>query len=431
MEIIPTTTLDSGLTNNDIAALVEHDRVHTSLYTSPELFDLEIDRIFNKTWVWVAHESEIPDAGSFKSSMVGKQPVIVVRDRKRNINVLLNRCRHRAANVCEHQKGKTNNFVCPYHGWGYGLDGALRGVPHPESYEDTLDKANLGLVKLRTESYGGLVFATFNDDIEPLDTFLGPAKKWIDLFNKQGAGYPVEATTAHKFRFPGNWKIQLENTTDGYHFPIVHKSFLSSVDKQTEDMLNFVDGSGYVEDLGNGHSVMVMIPDLIDLEDNLEADIPDRFLSLAQALRDEGHEEMQVRKIVRAVGGSGFNLNLFPNVACSMAFFRVLQPISVKETEIHHMVITMKGGPVIANQARLRMHEHFQGPMGFGTPDDSEAWERVQRGSGAGEALWIMLNRGLLGETPTEDGLKSDVSAETGMRAAYQKWKDYMTTGEA
>lgn len=431
MEIIPTTTLDSGLTNNDIAALVEHDRVHTSLYTSPELFDLEIDRIFNKAWVWVAHESEIPDAGSFKSSMVGKQPVIVVRDRKRNINVLLNRCRHRAATVCEHQKGKTNNFVCPYHGWGYGLDGALRGVPHPESYEDTLDKANLGLVKLRTESYGGLVFATFNDDIEPLDTFLGPAKKWIDLFNKQGAGYPVEATTAHKFRFPGNWKIQLENTTDGYHFPIVHKSFLSSVDKQTEDMLNFVDGSGYVEDLGNGHSVMVMIPDLIDLEDNLEADIPDRFLSLAQALRDEGHEEMQVRKIVRAVGGSGFNLNLFPNVACSMAFFRVLQPISVKETEIHHMVITMKGGPVVANQARLRMHEHFQGPMGFGTPDDSEAWERVQRGSGAGEELWIMLNRGLPGEVPTEDGLKSDVSAETGMRAAYQKWKDYMTTGEA
>lgn len=431
MEIIPTTTLDSGLTNNDIAALVEHDRVHTSLYTSPELFDLEIDRIFNKTWVWVAHESEIPDAGSFKSSMVGKQPVIVVRDRKRNINVLLNRCRHRAATVCEHQKGKTNNFVCPYHGWGYGLDGALRGVPHPESYEDTLDKANLGLVKLRTESYGGLVFATFNDDIEPLDTFLGPAKKWIDLFNKQGAGYPIEATTAHKFRFPGNWKIQLENTTDGYHFPIVHKSFLSSVDKQTEDMLNFVDGSGYVEDLGNGHSVMVMIPDLIDLEENLEADIPDRFLSLAQALRDEGHEEMQVRKIVRAVGGSGFNLNLFPNVACSMAFFRVLQPVSVKETEIHHMVITMKGGPVVANQARLRMHEHFQGPMGFGTPDDSEAWERVQRGSGAGETLWIMLNRGLPGEIPTEDGLKSDVSAETGMRAAYQKWKDYMTTGEA
>jgi phenylpropionate dioxygenase-like ring-hydroxylating dioxygenase large terminal subunit len=429
METIPVKNIEPGLSNEAIAGLVRPDRVHTSLYTSPALFELEMERIFSRTWVWVAHESEVPDPGSFKSSFVGTQPVIVVRDRKRNINVLLNRCRHRAATVCEHRHGKTNNFVCPYHGWGYGLDGSLRGVPHPESYGDTLDKAELGMVRLRTESYGGMIFATFQEDIVPLSDFLGPAKKWIDLFMKQGAGYPIQATESHRFRFPGNWKIQLENTTDGYHFPIVHKSFLSSVDKQTEEMLNFVDGSGYVEDLGNGHSVMVMIPDLVDLEENLEADIPERFLSLAQALRDEGHEEMQVRRIVRAVGGSGFNLNLFPNAACSMAFFRILQPISVQETEIHHVAIEMKGGPTIANQARLRLHEHFQGPMGFGTPDDAEAWERVQRGGGAGEDLWIMLNRGLPGERPGADGPRSDVSAETGMRAAYQQWKTYMTDG--
>jgi hypothetical protein len=134
-----------------------------------------------------------------------------------------------------------------------------------------------------------------------------------------------------------------------------------------------------------------------------------------------------VRRIVRAVGGSGFNLNLFPNIACSMAFFRVMQPISVDKTEIHHSVITMDGGPQIANQYRLRLHEHFQGPFGFGTPDDAEAWERVQKGADAGENLWIMLNRGLAGEVQTEDGLKSDVSAETGMRSAYQQWKKLMT----
>ena len=148
---------------------------------------------------------------------------------------------------------------------------------------------------------------------------------------------------------------------------------------------------------------------------------------LAQALRDEGYEDLEVRRIVRAVGGSGFNLNIFPNIACSMAFFRVLQPISVTETEIHHAVITMDGGPAAGNRARLRMHEHFQGPMGFGTPDDSEAWERVQKGASAGKDLWIMLNRGLAGEKPTADGKVSDVSAETGMRAAYQQWKKLMT----
>jgi phenylpropionate dioxygenase-like ring-hydroxylating dioxygenase large terminal subunit len=404
--------------------------VHTSLYTDAQVFDQELEKIFYKTWIWVGHVSEIPDAGSYKTTYVGKQPVIVVRDRKQAIHVLLNRCRHRAATVCEHKKGKTNSFVCPYHGWSYALDGSLRGVPHPESYADMLDKAEHPLVSLRVEQYAGMIFATFNDAIEPLEDFLGAARKWIDLFMKQGGGYPIKVAGEHRFRFPGNWKIQLENTTDAYHFPLVHKSFLSSVDKQTEEMLNFVGGSGYVEDLGNGHSVMVMIPDLIDLEANLELPIPARFEELAGQLREEGHDEQAVRRIVRAVGGSGFNLNLFPNIACSMAFFRVLQPIAVDETEIHHAVITMDGGPAVANRYRLRLHEHFQGPMGFGTPDDSEAWERVQKGASAGTDLWVMLNRGLAGEQASADGLVSDVSAETGMRAGYQQWKKMMSAQE-
>ncbi|TAH41874.1 MAG: aromatic ring-hydroxylating dioxygenase subunit alpha [Betaproteobacteria bacterium] len=406
---------------------VQADRVHTSLYTDPAIFEQEMDKVFSSTWVWVAHASEIPEAGSYKNTYIGRQPVIVVRDRKQKVHVLLNRCRHRAATVCEGKKGKTNSFVCPYHGWSYSLDGALRGVPHPESYADQLEKGELGLVSLRVEEYAGMIFATFKNDIEPLVDYLGPAKKWMDLFMKQGGGYPIKVAGEHRFRFPGNWKIQLENTTDAYHFPLVHKSFLSSVDKQTEEMLDFVGGSGYVEDLGNGHSVMVMIPQLIDLEENLDAPIPERFAELAEQLRAEQYSDEEVRRIVRAVGGSGFNLNIFPNIACSMAFFRVLQPIAVNETEIHHAVITMDGGPQVANQARLRLHEHFQGPMGFGTPDDSEAWERVQKGASAGEDLWIMLNRGLAGEKPTADGRASDVSAETGMRAAYQQWKKLMT----
>ena len=236
----------------DPAALVQHDRVHTSLYTDPALFDAELQKIFHSTWVWVAHDSEVPDAGSYKTTFIGKQPVIVVRDRKKAINVLLNRCRHRGATVCEHKKGKTNSFVCPYHGWGYALDGSLRGIPHPESYGDCIDKAELPLVSLRTESYAGMVFATFKDDIEPLEDFLGAARKWMDLFMKQGAGYGIKVPGEHRFRFPGNWKIQLENTTDAYHFPLVHKSFLSSVDEQTLELFDFVKGPGYVEDLGNG-----------------------------------------------------------------------------------------------------------------------------------------------------------------------------------
>ncbi|MGE4481934.1 MAG: Rieske 2Fe-2S domain-containing protein [Acidocella sp.] len=394
------------------------------MYEDPAIFAEEMDRIFTKTWVWVAHASEIPDKGDFKLSWLGTQPVIVARDRKGEVHVMVNRCRHRAATVCEVKKGKTSSFQCPYHGWGYALDGGLRGVPNPEQYGADFDKAKLGLKTLRTESYQGMIFATFKETIEPLEDFLGPARKWIDLFMKQGGRYPVKTMGEHQFSFPGNWKIQLENTTDAYHFPIVHKSFLRSLDEEAEKTFTFLDGAGFVEDLGNGHSVMVMIPELVDLEDNLDAPIPERFQALAEELR-QSHDEQQVRRIVRAVGGSGFNLNLFPNVACSMAFFRVLRPINVKETAIRHIAIGMEGGPEAANRMRLRLHEHFQGPMGFGSPDDSEVWERVQRGAAGARDLDILVNRGE--DSPGDDGPRGHVSAETGMRAAYTMWKRMMS----
>jgi phenylpropionate dioxygenase-like ring-hydroxylating dioxygenase large terminal subunit len=408
---------------------VLEDRAHTSLYTDPAIFEAEIAKIFEATWIWVGHESELPGPNMFKTAWVGTQPVIVTRDKAGSIHVLLNRCRHRSASVCEKKKGKASVFVCPYHGWSYEPDGALRKVPFADGYAADFDKSVFSLVSLWTESYNGMIFATFNDAIEPLADYLGPARKWIDLFMKQGAGFGVTTLGEHRFRFPGNWKIQLENTTDAYHFPIVHKTFLNSLDAETENLMDVVGSGGWVEDLGNGHSVMVMIPDLIDLEDNLEAPIPERFAGLAAELAAEGRADIEVRRIVRAVGGAGFNLNMFPNIACSMAFFRVLRPIAVDETEIQHIALGMKDGPPAANRMRLRLHEHFQGPMGFGTPDDAEGWERVQRGARAGNDLHIMLNRGAAApEGRPEPGHDAgDASSEVGMRAAYRMWKRMMT----
>lgn len=410
------------MTHTDFSGLVKPDRVHSSLYRDPAIFDEEIERIFYKTWVWVAHASEIPNANDYITTYIGPQSVIVNRDKAGAVRVMVNRCRHRGATLCDKRRGNSPGFVCPYHAWTYGPDGSLKGVPMPKGYKD-FDKSDYGLVTLRTEEYNGMIFASFNPDVPSLDDFLGRAKPWIDLFMKQGGGYPVKTLGEHKFTFPGNWKIQLENTTDAYHFPIVHKSFLTSLDGATEEMFRFMDAGGYVEDLGNGHSVMVMIPELVDLEDNLEAEIPDRFADIAEELR-KTHDEQAVRRIVRAIGGTGFNLNLFPNAACSMAFFRILRPISVAKTEIRHIAIGMDGGPDIANRARIRLHEHFQGPMGFGTPDDAEAWERVQEGTTGPDTSWIMVNRGE-DKSQTNAG---DVTAETGMRAAYQMWKRMMTS---
>ncbi len=161
------------------ADLVSADRVEGRLYTDPEIFAEEMRKIFHRSWVWVAHESEIPQPGSFKTTQVGLEPVIVVRDRKGNFNTLLNRCRHRGATVCDVPKGKANGFTCPYHNWSYALDGRLRGIPYPE-LRGTVDKADYPLRTLRTESYLGMIWATFNEDAEPPGGFPRGGREAVD-----------------------------------------------------------------------------------------------------------------------------------------------------------------------------------------------------------------------------------------------------------
>ncbi|NGO09387.1 aromatic ring-hydroxylating dioxygenase subunit alpha [Streptomyces sp. HC44] len=416
----------------DVASLVESDRVAGTLYSDPALFEREMDRIFHRTWVWVAHESEVAKAGDFKMAWVGRRPVIVTRDRRGGVNVLLNRCRHRGASVCETPKGNGNGFTCPYHAWSYALDGTLRGIPYPEGYEDVVEKKDLPLQRLKVGTYAGMIFASFDQDIEPLEDFLGGARLWIDRFMKQGAGYPIKVQGEHRFRFNGNWKIQLENTTDWYHFPIVHRSWMSSVDAETASMLSIMtDETAVTHALGNGHSVSVSVAEHADLDvDDGTEKLQDRFAHIVEELSKDMPPE-KVRRIVRSLHGAGFNLNLFPNVAMSMAFFRVLRPLSVAETEVRHVALGLDGGPEIVNRERLRIHEHFQGPFGFGSPDDAEAWNRVQRGVAGGAEMPILVNRGLGREKPDDLGqATSHATDETGMREAYAMWKRMMTDAE-
>src|SRR3954470_18734682 len=120
--------------NEQIPLLVQPDRVHRALYADPAIFELEMARIFGRAWLVLGHESQLPRPGDYFTTRMGREPVIVVRDERQQIRVLVNRCAHRGAMVCAEGRGNTERFVCPYHGWSYDCAGALKAVPFASGY---------------------------------------------------------------------------------------------------------------------------------------------------------------------------------------------------------------------------------------------------------------------------------------------------------
>jgi phenylpropionate dioxygenase-like ring-hydroxylating dioxygenase large terminal subunit len=144
--------------------LVQEDRVHRLIYTDPAVFDTEMTHIFGGTWVYLAHESQIPNANDFITGKLGLRPLIITRDSEGVIRALFNRCTHRGTTLCRWNKGNARSFQCPYHGWNFANSGKLRGVPWPDGYAEKLvrdPKFNLAQVP-RVESYRGFIFGTLN-----------------------------------------------------------------------------------------------------------------------------------------------------------------------------------------------------------------------------------------------------------------------------
>ena len=120
--------------------LVQEDRVHQRLYTDPAIFDAEMRHVFGGTWVYLAHESQIPEIDDYITARLGPRPLIMTRDSDGIIRALYNRCTHRGTTLCRFEKGNKRSFQCPYHGWNFMNNGKLRGVPWAEGYAENLTK---------------------------------------------------------------------------------------------------------------------------------------------------------------------------------------------------------------------------------------------------------------------------------------------------
>ena len=188
--------------------LIQPDRVHGSLYTDPAIFDAELQHIWYRTWVYVGHESEVPNANDYVVKSIGPQSVIMTRDEQGEVHLLLNRCSHRGNQVCDYDKGNARSFRCPYHGWTFSNDGRLLGYPFPDGYGGQ-DKSKLGLGRVtRVQSYRGFVFGSFAAEGPTLDEHLGGAAETIDRLVRLSPEGEVELTAGWlKHRVKANWKF--------------------------------------------------------------------------------------------------------------------------------------------------------------------------------------------------------------------------------
>ena len=216
----------AGAKKYDIIDL-ESGELDRRIFVDQAIYEEEMEKIFGRAWLMVAHESLIPNQNDYFLSYMGEDPVIVTRDQNNKIHVMLNMCRHRGNRVLRADDGNAATFMCTYHGWTYGTDGCLGHVPgEQEAYYGELQKKEMGLIEARVDVYAGIIFANWDREAPSLEAYLGDARWYLDtVFNRRTNG--MIAYGPQKWIEPCNWKTPVDNCSDNYHVPISHFSSAS------------------------------------------------------------------------------------------------------------------------------------------------------------------------------------------------------------
>lgn len=411
----------------DYGALIEQRRVHGSLYTDRQVFEDEMERLFLRGWVFVGHESEIPEAGDWITRRLGLEPVIMVRDRAGAVQVIANRCAHRGTTLCQGAKGHgARTFRCSFHGWVFDLDGGLRAVPGRSGFTGDLSDLRLDRPG-QVEIYQGFVFANQSGDAGPLKDHLGAGG--TALIDRAVELSPVGRLNLKGGwigqRVESNWKMWPESDNDGYHLAFAHASVATAIPGTQYEAALFspeLSNTSQARDHGNGH-VELELRTGYDRELAWLGTSPGKVPEYCAAIEDAYGQEAAKR--IRWDGPP--HALIFPNLFLGEMNIAIIQPVSAGQTIHYHTPLLLDGVDDGLNRRIIRQSEAGMGPASFLLADDAVIAERMQCGFAAGAQAdrgWIDLSRGIGRERRDEAGRVGHVSDEItnrGFWLHYQK----------
>lgn len=371
-------------------------RVHRAVFDDPAVFDLEMARIFEGGWVFLGLSAQAAAPFDYFTTTIGRVPVLVSRDGAGVLHGMINSCPHKGARVAQCQAGTARLHVCPYHNWSFDAAGRNRAIKWKSTgaYAPGFDAEGHDLPRLPAfADYRGFLFGSLVADVPPIEAWLGGAARLLDLVADQSEQGMELVPGAVTFTFGANWKLQLENCSDAYHFTSTHPSYIKVLEERQrsadagvvksiwEDTDYWtgegegVQGGSY--SFANGHVLnwgrfgISQAHPLYERLDDLRARVGEARTAWMFNMR---------------------NLTVFPNLQVAenaSSQLRVIRPIAANRTEMRTWCLAPKGESAAARALRIRQYEDFFNPSGMATPDDTVSYEACQRGFASRIEPWL------------------------------------------
>ena len=367
---------------------LEDGLVSRKIFFDPEIYQIELERIFARCWLFLGHESQIPEPGDYMTAYMGEDPILVCRGNDGTVRAFLNSCRHRGMKVCRADRGNARQFTCSFHGWTYTNSGELRGVPMGDKvYGERLNKAEWGLLQVpKLASYGGLLFANWDAGAESLDDFLGDFRWYIDVMIERQIGGIEFIPGIQRYSLKANWKIASENFTgDTYHLQYSHGSMFKLDIRQINPANPSFGGNEadyYNIGLDNGHGMTGIVFGDVRYQRDLE--LAKTYGPEVVEYVEDCHQRLikAFPKSQSALYGLSFS-NIFPNL--SFNDFSALRPIGFylwlpkgpNVLEAWNWCAIDRDAPKVIKEIARLDYTRIQSVSGIAAQDDTENFEQV------------------------------------------------------